>query len=199
MLPCSTPTAPAPSEAPCLPVAIPSAARLDADDAHAAVGDERRRRGRSRWSRRRRRRRSASGSRPVASGICARASRPITALEVAHHHRIRDAGRATEPSSSSVSRTLVTQSRSASLIGVLERAASRLSTGITRRAEQLHAEDVERLALDVHARPCRPRTRRPRSAAGGGGGDAVLARAGLGDDARACPCAARAAPGRARC
>ena len=42
-----------------------------------------------RWSRRPRRRRSASGSRPSASWICARASRPITACSSRTSSRIR--------------------------------------------------------------------------------------------------------------
>jgi hypothetical protein len=69
--------------------------------------------------------------------------------------------------------------------GLVERVLERLRTRGHRhhgRAEQLHAEDVDRLALDVgrahvdHALQAQPRRHR-------GAGHAMLAGAGLGDDA----------------
>ena len=76
--------------------------------------------------------------------------------------------------------TMATQSRSASLIASL-RVREPVVTGIDLGAEQPHAGDVERLALGVdlaHVDDALEAHQR----AGGGGGDAVLARAGLGDD-----------------
>ena len=75
--------------------------------------------------------------------------------------------------------TVATQSRSASLIASLSvRAAAGDRDDLG--AEQLHAEHVERLALDVdraHEHEAVEAEQRGR----GGGGDAVLAGAGLGD------------------
>ena len=93
--------------------------------------------------------------------------------------------------------TLPIQSRMASLSGVLERPLPALD-GHDARAEQLHAEDVERLAADVlgahvhvalQAEDGRRRRRR----------HAVLAGAGLGDDALLAHAHASAGPGRACC
>ena len=78
-------------------------------------------------------------------------------------------------------RTLVTQSRSASFMASLSVWLPRFDRAHL-GAQQLHAKDVERLALDIflahedlalHAEARRHR----------GGGHAVLAGAGLGDDA----------------
>ena len=81
-----------------------------------------------------------------------------------------------------MSSTLVTQSRSASFIASL-RVREPDCTGTHLGAEQVHAEDVGLLPLDVDlahvddAGQAEARAHR-------GGGDAVLAGAGLGDDAR---------------
>ena len=68
------------------------------------------------------------------------------------------------------------------LVGrVLERAGARLDRH-HRRAEQLHPVDVERLARDVLGAHVH-HALEPEARADRGGGDAVLSRAGLGDDA----------------
>ena len=76
----------------------------------------------------------------------------------------------------------MTQSRSASFIASFSVAVPSL-TGVDLGAEQLHAEDVQRLALDVDGAHV-DLARQAEQRAGGRGGDAVLAGAGLGDDAR---------------
>ena len=96
-----------------------------------------------------------------------------------------------------MSATFVTQSRIASLIASF---SVRLpaSTPAHLGAEQPHAEHVQRLALHVlgaHVDVALEAEQR----AGGGGRDAVLARAGFGDDAPLAHARRRAAPGRARC
>ena len=83
--------------------------------------------------------------------------------------------------------TLVTQSRMASLIASLSVRLPAV-TGHDLGAEQLHAGDVERLAAGVllaHVDDALEAEQRRR----GGGGDAVLAGAGLGDARASCPCA----------
>ena len=76
----------------------------------------------------------------------------------------------------------MTQSRSASFIASFSVRAPDC-TGTHLGAQHLHAEDVGLLPLDVDRAhvddACQAEAR-----AGGGGGDAVLAGAGLGDDAR---------------
>ena len=158
----------------------PVAGRLDADQPH-----RRRRRGTDgtapwRSSRRRSQATSASGSRPSASCICARASSPITALEVAHHGRI--GVRAGDGADQVIGVVDVGHPVAHRLVHrVLQRAGAggdRLHLG----AEQLHAEHVGLLPLDVdraHVDDAGQAEQR----AHGGGGDAVLAGAGLGDDA----------------
>ncbi len=74
---------------------------------------------------------------------------------------------------------LADQSRSASLIASLS-VRPPLSTGITRRAHQLHPEDVELLPLDVLRAHVDDRLE-PEQRADDRGGDAMLAGAGLGD------------------
>ena len=69
--------------------ARPDAAGLDAEQLDAGVAARTDGTGRSRSSRRRRRRRRRPAARPPASSICARASTPITRLELAHQVRIR--------------------------------------------------------------------------------------------------------------
>ena len=78
--------------------------------------------------------------------------------------------------------TLVTQSRNASFIASLS-VREPVLTGIDLGAEQPHPGDVERLPLGVdlaHVDDALEAEQR----AGGGGGDAVLTGAGLGDDPR---------------
>ena len=80
-----------------------------------------------------------------------------------------------------MSSTWATQSRSASFIASF-RVAVPECTGTTSAPEQVHAEDVRLLPLDVggaHVDDAGQVEER----AGGRGGDAVLAGAGLGDDA----------------
>ena len=63
-------------------------------------------------------------------------------------------------------------------------------------AHQLHSEDVELLPLDIvraHVDQCLE----PEQRADDRGGDAMLAGAGLGDQAASCPCVSPAGPGRA--
>ena len=123
---------------------------------------------------------TASGSTPYFSRHCARASSPMPAGEVADHarERVRAGGGAEQvrrvvDGGDPVAERLVD--------GVLEGAAA----GVDRddlRAEQTHPDHVERLALHVDRAhvdgAVEAEVRR-----GGGGGDAVLARAGLGDHA----------------
>ena len=79
-----------------------------------------------------------------------------------------------------MSSTLVTQSRSASLMASL-RVALPCSTGDDLGAEHPHPGDVERLALGVDLAHV-DAALEPEQRRGGGRGDAVLAGAGLGDD-----------------
>ena len=93
--------------------------------------------------------------------------------------------------------TLVTQSRIASLIASLSvrlPLVDRTHFG----AEQPHAEHVRRLARDVDLAHVDDALE-AELGADGGGGDAVLAGAGLGDDALLAHALAPAAPGRWRC
>ena len=76
----------------------------------------------------------------------------------------------------------MTQSRSASFIASFSVRAPDLH-GAHLGAEHLHAEDVRLLPLDVD-RAHVDDAGQAEARAGGGGGDAVLAGAGLGDDAR---------------
>ena len=122
---------------------------------------------------------SASGSRPSASRICSRASLADHRLEVAHHLRIgvRAGGRADQvvgvvDVGDPVAQRLVH--------GVLQRAAPEV-TGAHLGAQQLHAEDVGLLPLDV-GRAHVDHAGQAEAGADRGGGDAVLAGAGLGDD-----------------
>ena len=124
---------------------------------------------------------SESGRRPSASSICSRVSRADDRLEVAHHRRIgvragrrADAVEGVVDVGDPVAQRLVH--------GVLER----LGAGLHRPhlgAEQLHAEHVRLLPLDVD-RAHVDDAFQAEARASGGGGDAVLAGAGLGDDAR---------------
>ena len=79
-------------------------------------------------------------------------------------------------------RTFVTQSRMASLTASL-RVFWPAWTGDDLRAEHFHAIDVERLALAIH-RAHVDDALEAEHRGDGGGGDAVLAGAGFGDDAR---------------
>ena len=79
-------------------------------------------------------------------------------------------------------RTFVTQSRMASLTASFKRLLARVNRHDF-RAEHLHAIDVEHLPLAIH-RAHVDDAFQPEHRGDGGGGHAVLARAGLGDDAR---------------
>jgi hypothetical protein len=81
-----------------------------------------------------------------------------------------------------VSCTLATQSRSAFVHRVLERAAP-LSTGAHFRTQQLHPEHIGRLPFNV-ARTHIDDAGQAEARADGGSGNAMLASAGLGNDAR---------------
>ena len=104
------------------------------------------------------------------------------ALEVAHHRRIGVRAGARCRCSRRCRRHWSTQSRSASFIASLSVRAPDC-TGTHLGAEQLHAEDVGLLPLDVD-RAHVDDALQAEARADGGGGDAVLAGAGLGDDAR---------------
>ena len=103
------------------------------------------------------------------------------ALEVAHHRRIgmRAGGRA-----DAVERVVDIGDPVAQRLvhRVLQRARARLH-GHDFRAEQVHAEDVGLLPLDID-RAHVDDAFEAEARAGGGGRDAMLAGAGLGDDAR---------------
>ena len=79
---------------------------------------------------------------------------------------------------------------------VLQRARRRRCTGMHLGAEQLHAEHVGLLPLDV-GRAHEDDAGQAEARADGGGGDAMLAGAGLGDDARLAHAPAPAGSGRA--
>ena len=124
---------------------------------------------------------SASGSRPSASSICARVSTPITALEVAHHRRI--GVRAGRRADQVVGVRDVGHPVAQGLVhGVLQ---GRRAAGHRPhlRAQQVHAQDIGRLPLHVD-RAHVDDAGQAEEGADGGGGHAVLARAGLGDDPR---------------
>ena len=81
--------------------------------------------------------------------------------------------------------------------GILQRAAAGIDASHL-GAEQPHADDVQRLAghvLGAHVDVALEAEQRAR----GRGGDAVLPRAGFGDDAPLAHAARRAAPARGRC
>ena len=80
---------------------------------------------------------------------------------------------------------------------ILQRAAAAVDLA-DGRAEKLHAEDVERLPLHV-VRAHVDVALEAEERAGRRGGDAVLPRAGLGDDAALAHPLGRAAPVRSRC
>ena len=137
--------------------------------------------GPSRWSRRRRRRPACRAAGPRPRCICARVSSPITHLEIAHHRRIgvRAGDRADQVDT--CRRHCATQSRSASFIASFSVAVPEVHRPHL-GAQQLHAEDVGLLPLDV-GRAHVDDAGQVEERADGGGGDAVLAGAGLGDDA----------------
>ena len=140
-----------------------------------------RRRGRCRWrwSRRRRRPATASGSRPGSSRHCARASTPMTRRK---SRTIAGNGCGPADRADAVVGVLDVGDPVAERLvhGVLERAAAG-GTATTSAPSMPHPGHVEGLPLGVllahvdHALQAEQRGR-------GGGGDAVLAGAGLGDD-----------------
>ena len=102
-------------------------------------------------------------------------------LQLAHEQRVRV--RAGDGADHVVGRADVGDPVAQRLVHrVLERRGAVLD-GVDLGAEQLHPQDVQRLALDVD-RAHVDLARQAEERAGGGGGDAVLAGAGLGDDAR---------------
>ena len=123
---------------------------------------------------------SVSGSRPSASRICSRASRADHRLKVAHHGRIgmRAGDGADEVIGVGDVRDPIAQ-------GLVHRVLQGAGAGRHRPdlgAQQLHAKDVGRLPLDV-GRAHVDFAFQAEQRADGGGGDTVLAGAGLGDDA----------------
>ena len=123
---------------------------------------------------------TASGRRPSASRICAPRLLADHLLEIAHHHRV--GMRAQRRAEQVMRRRDVGHPVAHGLAdGVLERAAAARDAHHL-GAQQAHAEDVEPLAPHVllahvdHALEAEQRADR-------GGGHAVLAGAGLGDDA----------------
>ena len=123
---------------------------------------------------------SESGSRPSAACICSRVSRPMIALEIAHHGRIRmragdraDAVERVGDVGDPVAQRLVH--------GVFERLRTRFD-GANLGPEHLHAQHVRLLPLDVD-RAHIDDAGQPELGAQRGGGDAMHAGAGLGDDA----------------
>ncbi len=108
-----------------------------------------------------------------------------------------DAGRARSPAGSAYPTGRATQSRIASLIASFKRAGARLDA-LDRRAEQPHAEHVERLPRACPRCPCRRRTR-DRAARRPSRWPRRAGRRRSPRRCASCPCAWRAAPGRARC
>ena len=88
-VPCSTPVLPPAKRAAWRPRRDPLAAGLDANQPHARVVDERRRRCPMALLPPPTQATTTSGRRPACSRICARASRADHRLELAHHQRIR--------------------------------------------------------------------------------------------------------------
>ena len=124
---------------------------------------------------------SVSGRRPSASCICSRTSLPITRLEVAHHGRI--GMRAGRRADDVVGVVHVGDPVAQRLVhGVLERLRAG-GDGVDLGAQQLHAEHVGLLPLDVDGAH-EDLARHVELGAHGGHRHAVLAGAGLGDDAR---------------
>ena len=160
----------------------PLARGLDADQRHAGVVEERPRRCRSRSSRRRRRRRRgrAAARRARASGRAPRRRSTRWRSRTSAGY-----GRGPDAPSRSCSgcrrRWRPSRGSRADVASLSVRAPA--STGSTRRAEQPHALHVGLLAahvLGAHVDDALEAEQR----AGGRGRDAVLARAGLGDDPR---------------
>ena len=139
---------------------------------------------------------TASGSRPVGFEDLRARLLADHRLELAHHQRIR-----VRPEHGAEQVVAVGDVGHPVAHRLVDRVLQRPAAGVDRadrRAEQPHPEDVERLPLHVvgaHVDVALEAEQR----ADGRGRDAVLAGAGLGDDRGACPCAGRAAPGRARC
>ena len=139
------------------------ARRLDAE--HRDVRDRRGTdgTGRSRSIRRRSPRPAGRAGGRCGSSICARASRADHALEIADQLGIgvRAGGGADDVEGVVDVRDPVAQRL---VHRVLERAARRWSTGAHFGAEQLHAEHIGLLPLDILARPCRSMQGRPKRA-----------------------------------
>ncbi len=124
---------------------------------------------------------SRSGRRFSCSRICRARFVADDALEIAHHHRIRmrAVGGAENVMRGADVRDPVAH-------GFVDGFLQGLLPGVHRhdfRAEHFHAIDVQRLPLAIH-RAHVDDAFHAEHRADGGGGDAVLARAGLGDDAR---------------
>ena len=122
-----------------------------------------------------------SGSRPSASRICCARLVADHALEVAHHHRIgvRAGGRADAVEGVGDVGHPVAQ-------GLVHRVLQRPRAGLDGahlRPQHLHAEHVRLLPLDVDRAHVDDAVE-AEPGAGGGGRDAMLARARLGDDPR---------------
>ena len=121
-----------------------------------------------------------SGRRPSASSIWLRVSSPITDLEIAHHRRI---GMRAGDRADHVKRVLdIGDPVAQRLVHRVLQGRGPECTGTHLGAEQLHAEDVGLLPLDVD-RAHIDDARQVEERAGGRGRDPVLAGAGLGDDA----------------
>ena len=125
--------------------------------------------------------RARSGRRPSTAAQLGRRLVADPPLEVAHDRRVRV--RAHRRPEHVVGRLDVRDPVAHRLVdGVLERRAAGLH-GPDLRAERVHAQHVRLLALDV-LRAHVHDARQPEQRARGGGRDAVLAGAGLGDDPR---------------
>ena len=147
-VPCSTPGAAPPAKrAACRPRAIASPPASTPISRHAGRRGTRRR---CRWRccRRRRRRRATSGSAPVWLEDLRRAPRGRSPTGTRAPSADTDAARAPSRAGSTCVRTLVTQSRIASLIASFSVRLPRVDAAHL-GAEQAHAEHVERLPLHV--------------------------------------------------
>ena len=179
--PCSTPGTPRLTDAPCWPDSSPWPPASTPTSRGVGVEEP---------GERAHRVRAAADARDHEVGVVAAEDRAALlarfvaddALELAHHPRDTDAARRPSRCSSACVSTRRDPVAQRLVDRVLERRAAADVTGHDLGAEQLHAEHVERLALDVD-RAHEHDAVEPEQRRRGGGGDAVLAGAGLGDDA----------------
>ena len=174
----------------------PTAAGLDADQLHCPIVRRTDKTCPPRCCRRRRRPRPAPADGRVVPGIAPGVSRPITAWK---SRTIRGNGMRPHHRAEAVMRGFHGAHPVAD--GLVDRVAQRSRAAVDRPhlgPQELHAEDVGPLAADVFLAHV-DHALETETGAGRGGGHAVLAGAGLGDDAPLAHPPGQAGPGRACC